>query len=734
MSDRTTVLISGMHCASCVARVERALTAVDGVREADVNLATGQASVAGDVTPDQLRAAIERAGYDYQGVDDAEAARAADAARGRYERALLTRIVVSAVLTVPLLATMVPAVPGAAWLHEHLWVQLALATPVQFWAGWPILRGAAAALRGRSPDMNVLVALGTLAAYGYSVAATVAPGFVSATGAMPQGYFEAAAVIITLILLGRWMESRARAKASEAIRSLMELTPATARVVRGGRTEEVPAPGVVVGDLVVVRPGERIPVDGVVTEGTSAVDEAILTGESIPVDKAPGDTVAGGTLNAMGSLTVRATKVGADTAVAQIARLVREAQSAKAPVQRLADRVVAVFVPVVLGIASVSFVAWMIAGPEPRFNHALVAAVSVLIVACPCAMGLATPTAIMVGTGTGARRGILIRGGPALERARAISTVVFDKTGTLTTGRPVVSAVVAMDGWTSDEVLRLAAGAEARSEHPIARAIAAAVEEHPEPTSFEAHAGRGVSAVVEGRRVVVGTRALLSELGIDATDDLRARFEDLYGKGYTSMAVAVDGTVAGLVGVADEVAPRAAEVVAELGRMGLRVVMLTGDHTRVAEAVAADLGISEVRAEVMPDQKARTVAALRGAGAVAMVGDGVNDAPALAEADLGIALGTGTDVAKEAADITLVSGDVRGVVRSLRLARRTYRTILENLFWAFVYNVTLIPLAAGLLYPAFGWRLSPAWAGVAMALSSVSVVGNSLRLRRMPAG
>ncbi len=736
---RTTLLVSGMHCASCVSRVEKALGRLDGVEGVHVNLATGQAVVrhAAEVDRDALGTAVTRAGFGFEGVEGAEAEEAIAQAHHRDVSDLRRRLLVGVAFAIPVLIGSYPHMVGRQpGPLGNLWVLLALATPVQFYAGWPFLTGALTALRRRSPDMNVLVAVGTLAAYGYSALATIHPGFFVATGAMPESYVDASVVIITFILLGRWLELRARGRASDAIRKLMELAPAVARVVRDGEEREVPVGEVGVGDLVRVRPGERIPVDGQIVEGRSAVDESMLTGESLPVDKAEGDEVAAATVNAFGAFTFRATRIGADTALAQIVRLVREAQGSKAPVQRIADRVVGVFVPVVMAVAAVSFLAWLAVGPEPAFNHGLLAFVAVLIIACPCAMGLATPTAIMVGTGTGARMGVLIRGGEALERARAIDTVVFDKTGTLTVGEPAVAAVVSLGAGSEDDVLTLAAAAEASSEHPIARAVVAAARERgltlPEATGFSAHAGRGVEANVDGERVLVGTPAFVTEHGVTMDDESRAGLEDLYGKGYTSMVVARSGAVAGLLSVADRTKDGAREAVDALRRMGMRVVMITGDHERVGRAVGDELGVDEVVAGVLPDGKTDRVRALQAAGRrVAMVGDGVNDAPALAAADLGIAIGSGTDVAKEASDVTLVGGDVRAVPRALRLARRTYRTIIQNLFWAFVYNTTLIPLAAGVFYPFFGWQLNPALAGVAMAASSVSVVTNSLRLRRV---
>jgi P-type Cu+ transporter len=728
--ERTTVLVSGMQCAGCVSSVERALCEVEGVDEAFVNLATGQAVVshAPDVNAQLLGEAVRRAGYTYEGVDGAEADAVLEGARRAEEGRLRVRVAVAVALTIPIavgsMGSMLGLPPGPLGRPSVL---LALATPVQFWAGWPFLRGAFAAMRRRSPDMNVLVATGTLAAYAYSALAVANPGFLHRAGAHPEGYFDAVAVIITFLLLGRWLEHRARGRASDAIRSLMTLTPATAHLLREGTETTVPVTDVVVGDLVRVRPGERIAVDGVLTDGASAVDESMLTGESIAVDKSPDDDVAAGTLNASGSFVMRATRVGAETALAQIVRLVREAQGSKAPVQRIADRVVAVFVPVVLAVATLTFAGWLVFGPDPSLNRALLAFVAVLIVACPCAMGLATPVAIMVGTGAGARAGILFRGGEAIERVRSVSTVALDKTGTVTTGEPAVAAVVALRA-SEPEVLRMAAAVEASSEHPIGRAIVRASPSYPVATAFLAHAGLGAEATVEGVTVLVGRAELMARRGIAVDEDVRAQLDDLAGKGYTTVLVARDGVVAGVLAVADRVKPEAAEAVRRLHALRLRVALISGDDEPVARAVGAEIGADEVLWRVLPDEKAERVRALQQAGeSVAMVGDGVNDAPALATADVGIAIGTGTDVAKEASDVTLVSGDVRGVPRAIVLARRTYRTIVQNLFWAFGYNVILIPLAVA-------GRLSPAWAGVAMAASSVSVVANSLRLRRAPSG
>lgn len=735
-----TLAVRGMMCASCVAHVEKALRGVAGVADARVNLASERATVhlAGDVEPEKLIRAVEEAGYEAEVVAEQEPARAADRERAarRAEVAGLRRtFLISLVLTAPVfLLSMTGMWPGihAGW--RNAWLLWAFATPVQFWAGWRFYRGAWSALRHGLADMNVLVAVGTSAAYLYSLAMTVAPGYFRARGFSTDVYYDTSCVIITLVLFGRWLEAVARGRTSEAIRRLMRLAPPTARVLRDGGEVEIPVEQVRPGDVVVVRPGERIPVDGEVVEGHSAVDESMLTGESIPVDKQPGDEVVGGTMNQTGSLRFRATRVGRDTVLSQIVRLVEEAQSAKPPIQRLADRVAGYFVPAVIGIAALTFVVWYVAGPAPSFLYALLNFVSVLIVACPCALGLATPTAIMVGTGRGAELGVLVRDGGSLEELHRVRAVVLDKTGTITRGEPSLTDVIALSG-TEPALLRWAAAVENQSEHPLARAVVAGAVARgiqlPACQDFAAVPGKGVTGTVEGRRVAVGSGRLLEEEGLAGPERLREEADRLAGEGKTVMYVVVDGGVAGLLAVADTVKSGAAEAVRAIRRMGLQVVMLTGDNRRAAHAVARQVGIERVLAEVLPTEKARAVEGLQREGLrVAMVGDGINDAPALARADVGIAIGTGTDVAMEAADITVMSGDLRGVVTALQLGRATVRTIRANLFWAFVYNSLGIPVAAGVLYPFFGILLNPMLAALAMALSSVSVVTNSLRLRR----
>ncbi|NJD18535.1 MAG: copper-translocating P-type ATPase [Gemmatimonadetes bacterium] len=751
-SQRLDIPITGMTCANCAATVERTLRKrVPGVLSASVNLATGRATVelvAGAASWQDLARAIEAAGY---GVVDAapEALEDAEAAARRAEIADQTRkFWTGVVFALPLFVLSMARDFGLVghWSHAPWvnWLMFALAAPVQLWVGQDYYRGGWKSLRNGSANMDVLVALGSSVAFVYSVVVATALTLGSAA-AGDHVYFETAALILTLIKLGKLLEVRAKGETSAAIRELMGLRAKTARVLRGGEEADVPVEQVVSGDMVLVRPGERIPVDGVVVDGRSAVDESLLTGESMPVEKGPGDEVTGATLNREGALRFRATRVGAQTALAQIIRLVQEAQGSKAPIQRLADRVAAVFVPVVIAVALATFVVWWLA-LDAGFTPALIRMVAVLVIACPCALGLATPTAVMVGTGMGARMGVLFRSSAALERAPALDVVVLDKTGTVTRGEPAVLDVVAGPAGGTDgeaHVLFLAASAERRSELPVAGAVVREARARgialAEPTDFAAVPGRGVVAVVEGAPVVVGSRRLMVERG-GARGGLEAEAERLEAEARTPLWVAVDGRAVGLVAVADAVKEGSAQAVADLRRRGLRVVMLTGDNRRTAEAVAREVGIEEVRAEVLPDRKAEVVGELQAAGAlVAMVGDGINDAPALAQADVGIAIGTGADVAMEAADVTLMRGDLRSVPQALSLSSATMGTIRQNLFWAFFYNVVLIPVAAGVLHPFEGLpgmlrQLHPILAALAMAFSSVTVVGNSLRLRRARIG
>ncbi|HMO00501.1 MAG TPA: heavy metal translocating P-type ATPase [Miltoncostaeaceae bacterium] len=733
--------ITGMTCASCASRVEKRLNRLEGV-EASVNYATETATVTFDpdvVAPEQLVEAVEQAGYGARlpAPAAAPAAGPLDAEAGADPAAALrTRFLVSAALTVPVvLMSMIPALQFDNWQ----WVALQLATPVVLWGAWPFHRAAWTNLRHGAATMDTLVSIGTLAAWGWSVVALLWLGAGDPDMRMPfewvidpgagadHIYLEVATVVTTFLLAGRWFEARAKRRAGAALRALLELGAKEASVLGDdGRERRVAAADVAVGDRIVVRPGERVAADGVVEQGASAIDASLLTGESVPVEVAPGDEVAGGTVNAGGRLVVRATRVGGDTALARIGRLVTEAQSGKAPVQRLADRIAAVFVPAVLALSVMTLGFWLANGAGATF--AFTAAVAVLIIACPCALGLATPTALLVGTGRGAQLGILIRGPEVLESTRRIDTVVLDKTGTVTSGRMALAEVVPADGERREEVLRLAGGLEDGSEHPIARAIARAARDElgalPPVEAFASRAGLGVEGVVEGRAMVAGRPALLADWGLAAEGDPAAAIERAHAAGRTAVAVAWDGRLRGVLVVADTVKPESAEAVRRLRDLGLRPALLTGDAEATARAVAAEVGIDEVIAEVLPDGKAGVVRRLQAEGrVVAMVGDGVNDAPALAQADLGVAMGTGTDVAIEASDLTLVSGDLRGVGDAIRLSRRTLATIRTNLAWAFGYNIAAIPLA-------MTGYLNPVIAGAAMALSSVLVVANSLRLRR----
>ncbi|WP_280460536.1 heavy metal translocating P-type ATPase [Nocardia carnea] len=668
---------------------------------------------------------------DGDGADEQDA----EAAERRAEiKDLSRRVLVGAVLSAPVAVVVMlheffgVDVPGLLLNH---WFQFALMTPVMFYTGYPIHRTGWQALRNRSAEMNSLITLGTCAAYGFSVLVTVAPGLVPES--VREVYYEAVGVILTLILLGRLFEAKAKAGTGQAIRELLGLQPKTARVVRDGVEVDVAVEEVVVGDVIVVRPGEQVPVDGVIVDGRSSLDESMVTGESIPVTKTVGDEVVGATVNQTGAFRLRATRVGTDTALAQIIRLVRQAQASRAPIQRIADLVSSYFVPAVVFIAIAAFAVWYTVGPSPAFTLGLVSAVAVLIIACPCALGLATPLSIMVGTGKGAQAGILIRSAEALETAHRLQTIVLDKTGTITQGRPALTDVVPAAGFGADELVALVASAERSSEHPLGRAIVDGAAERgvatTDPVEFDSVTGQGILATIEGRRVLVGKATLLTEAGVDVAL-LRGDADRLAAQGKTAIFAAVDGRPAGVVAVADTVKADSAAAVAALRRLGLDVVMITGDNRHTAEAIAREVGIGQVLAEVIPENKAIEVRRLQKEGrGVGMVGDGINDAPALAQADVGFAIGTGTDVAIEASDITLISGALGGVVTAVRLSRATMRNIRQNLVLAFVYNTAGIPLAAGVLYPFTGWMLSPIIAAAAMALSSLSVVGNANRLR-----
>lgn len=783
--EETELHVEGLDMAAGGGPVERQLMALAGIVRASANVATSTVRVEylpESVTAEDLADAIGRAGYRLaQPIDVADPVERERIAREREYRTLLRRFavaavigVISMVLSMPLMMLesgsasidlldrlMMPLTHGILNVFPLLgelsagtlrWTLLVLTIPVIAWSGRPFFRGAwSGALHGTT-DMNTLIALGTGAAFLYSAVATIAPSVFTSAGLPPEVYYEAVSMIIALILLGKVLEARAKGRTSAAIRALMGLQPKTARVLADGEERDVDIAALQVGDIVVVRPGEKIAVDGVVESGHSAVDESMLTGESLPVEKGPGDEVVGGTINGSGSLRFRATRVGRDTALAQIVRLVQQAQGSRAPIQRLADRVAGVFVPVVIAIAALAFVVWLLFGPDPSFVFATVSFVTVLIIACPCALGLATPTAVMVGTGGAAERGILFRNAESLETARDIGVVVLDKTGTITEGRPALvgGAVLASgDGSAAvveigrdrsagsvAEVLQLAGSAERDSEHPLGAAIAEAARsaglELREPESFLSHGGRGIQAVVDGHGIAIGNRALMEEWAVDCSA-LEQTAQAWAGRGATPVFVAVDGHARGVLAIADPVKPTSRAAVAKLRELGIDVWMLTGDNEVTARAVARDVGIENVIADVLPQDKARTVKRLQKETGrrVAMVGDGVNDAPALAQADVGFAIGSGTDVALEASDVTLVGGDPATVATALEISRRTMRVIRQNLFWAFIYNVIGIPIAAGVLYPVSGVLLSPVIASAAMAFSSVSVVSNSLRLRRL---
>jgi Cu+-exporting ATPase len=730
-TEEITLTLGGLHCAACVARVEKALAQVPGVEQALVNLATRQARVRYDPRQaglEALKGAVQAAGYEVEDWSRGEVRPVVSPElEARKHRA---RFLVALGLSLPvLLGSLVPGLPGLLGLSPRAlnFMLLFFTTPVLFYSGAPFFTGAFKAARHGTTNMDTLVALGTSASYGYSAWVTFLPETVAASGQAPAVYFDTTAMIITFIILGRWLEARSRGRASEAIRRLLALAPPNARVRRDGRELEVGLSEVVVGDLLLVRPGEKIPVDGVVLEGASSVDESMLTGESLPVAKEPGAEVWGATLNQRGFLAFKATRVGRDMVLSQIIRLVEEAQTAKAPIERLVDKVAGVFVPVVMVLAGVTFLAWATWGPPPALTRGLIAMVAVLIIACPCAMGLATPTAVMVGSGRGAELGILMRGGEPLERAYRLTTVVFDKTGTLTLGRPQVTEVEVWGNWPEERVLAWAAALEEKSEHPLAEAITRAAQDRgltlPPVSQFQAVPGLGVTAQVDGREVLLGNLAFLERQGLP-TEELSQNQACLAREGKTTVFLAVAGTPVGLLAAADTLKPGAAQAVAAIKEMGLKVLLLSGDTRLTVAAVARSVGLEDVLAEVLPGDKAKKVADLQAAGeVVAMVGDGINDAPALAQADVGIALGTGADVALEAADLTLIRDDLNLIPQALLLARRMMRIIRQNLFWAFFYNVVAIPAAAlGLLNPAL--------AAAAMALSSVSVVSNSLRLRR----
>lgn len=731
----------GVTCPTCAVNIEAALNSLPGVDDVRVNFGADRITARYDpeqISPEKMQQIIENTGYKVHirsqpGTQDTEDQEAMERIAERKD--LTRRLIVGAILTAPVLfAMMTHEFFNPAWLPPILlnhWLQLVLITPVMFYAGWPIHRTGWLTLRHRTADMNTLITIGTIAAYGYSLVVTIAPG------ALPEGlravYYEAVGVIITLILLGRLLEAIAKGGTSEAIRKLIGLQAKTARVVRNGREEDILIEEVQVGDTVIVRPGEKVPVDGEIIEGRSTLDESMVTGESLPVTKGEGGTVIGATINQTGAFRLKATKVGKDTMLAQIIQLVEQAQGSKAPIQRLADLVASRFVPGVIFIAIGTFVVWFNFGPTPALIFSLVNAVAVLIIACPCALGLATPLSIMVGTSKGAQNGILIRSAEALETAHKLNTLVLDKTGTITKGQPALTDVVPVDSNDADELLRLVASAERSSEHPLGQAIIQGAKdkglELAEPGEFESVTGKGIKVSVDGHQVLVGNRRLLDDTGMQ-TGALEEQAERLAADGKTAMYVAVDGKPAGVVAVADTVKEDSIAAIATMKRLGIEVVMITGDNRHTAQAIAWQVGIERVLAEVLPQDKALEVKRLQGENKlVGMVGDGINDAPALAQADIGIAIGTGTDVAIESSDITLISGELKGVVTAITLSRATMRNIRQNLVFAFFYNSVGIPIAAGVLYPAIGLLLNPMIAAAAMALSSLSVVTNANRLR-----
>jgi Cu+-exporting ATPase len=737
-TTKKTFPIKGMTCASCVTILERSLKKVDGVSQAIVNLATEKATVVYDpakVTDEHLRSAVATRGYEAHISDEIQTEDQERKEKQKDLRDLRIKVIVSLVLGGLILWGSFPVLMQTAPMFlQNFWLQLLLATPVQFWAGYGFYRATISALRHRTANMDTLVAIGTTVAYGYSAFVTLAPDLVTKIGIIPMPYFDTSAIIIGLILLGRYFEARAKAGTSEAIKKLIGMQAKTARVIRDGKETDISINEVLIGDIIRVRPGEKIPVDGVIVEGESSIDESMVTGESIPSDKTKGDTVVGATMNKTGSFTFRATKVGEETMLAQIIKLVQEAQGSKAPIQRLADLVSSYFVPIVIMLAIGTFVVWYVFGPTPVLTFALLNTVAVLIIACPCAMGLATPTAIMVGTGKGAEHGILIKDAESLETAHKINTIIFDKTGTLTNGKPEVTEIVSVGSHSNDELLKLAASIEKGSEHSLAEAIVKAAEAKSLTLSkvekFQAIPGHGVEGVVDGQKISFGNRRLMDREGVDMKV-VSSQVSTMESEGKTVMMLATPGKLIGLIAVADTIKQSAKEGLAELQKLGIEVVMITGDNERTANAIAKQLGINRVLAEVLPDQKEAEVRKIQAEGKkVAMVGDGINDAPALAAADVGIAMGTGTDVAIEAADITLINKDLKSVAMAITLSKKTMRTIKMNLIWAFGYNIILIPVAMGALYPFFHILLNPIFASVAMATSSVSVVSNSLFLKR----
>ncbi|PRS08443.1 copper-translocating P-type ATPase [Bacillus atrophaeus] len=731
VTEKAEFQIAGMTCAACANRIEKRLNKTEGVSSAPVNFALETVAVEynpKEVTINDLKETVAKLGYQLEQKGEADGE--TESPQKKEQRKQTVRLIFSAILSFPLLWAMVShfSFTSFIWVPDifmNPWMQFALATPVQFVIGWPFYTGAYKALRNKSANMDVLVALGTTAAYVYSLYLTIQS--LGAHGHTDGLYYETSAILLTLILLGKRFEAKAKGRSSDAIKKLMKLQAKTATVVREGQEQIIPIEDVITGDLVYVKPGERIPVDGEVTEGRSAVDESMITGESIPVDKSPGDSVTGATMNANGFLKIKAVNVGKDTALSQIIRVVEEAQGSKAPIQRLADQISGIFVPIVLGIAVITFLIWYFWAAPGDVGEAISKLIAVLVIACPCALGLATPTSIMAGSGRSAEFGILFKGGEHLEKTHRLDTIVLDKTGTVTNGKPVLTDAVAADGFEETELLRLAAAAETGSEHPLGEAIAAGVKEKgidiPKLTRFEAKIGAGVSAEAAGKAILVGSRRLMESEGVQH-EALLSQMSALEGEGKTVMLVSVDGEPAGLIAVADTIKETSREAVKRLMSMGLEVIMMTGDNRKTAEAIAKEAGITRVIAEVRPEQKAEEISRLQQTGSrVAMVGDGINDAPALATADIGMAIGTGTDIAMETADITLIRGDLNSIADAIRMSRLTMKNIKQNLFWALGYNTLGIPIAA------FGF-LAPWVAGAAMAFSSVSVVLNALRLQR----
>ncbi|MEK7114921.1 MAG: heavy metal translocating P-type ATPase [Patescibacteria group bacterium] len=730
---KKTFVIKGMHCASCVKVIEDSLREVAGVSEAVVNLITEKATISYDpqkATDQQLMSAVSNVGY--QALIEEEL-------KNEDREKLLIKVAVSLIFGALILWGSFPGLMETAPdILKNFLVQLILATPIQFWAGWGFYRATIPALKHRTANMDTLVALGTTVAYGYSAFVTIFPKMVEKISIEPMPYFDVAVIIIGLILLGRYFETKAKAGTSEAIKKLIGLQAKTARIIKDGKEIDIPINQVVAGDLIRVRPGEKIPVDGEIVEGDSSIDESMVTGESIPVDKKNGDLIVGSTINKTGTFIFKATKVGSETILAQIIKLVQEAQASKAPIQRLADLVSSYFVPVVIMLAITTFVVWYDFGPMPALTLALLNMVAVLIIACPCAMGLATPTAIMVGTGKGAERGILIKDAESLETAHKIKTIIFDKTGTLTKGKPEVTDIVPIESISKDELLKLAGSIEKGSEHSLAEAIVKDAEAKQLTFSkvekFQAIPGHGVEGTVDGKRIVFGNKRLMDKEKIDVSGAVN-EINKMENGGKTVMMIGADDKLIGLIAVADIIKESALEGLVALQKLGIEVVMITGDNQRTANAIGRSLGITRILAEVLPDQKEAEVKKIQAEGkVVAMIGDGINDAPALAAADVGIAMGTGTDVAIEAGDITLINKDLKSIATAINLSKKTMRTIKLNLFWAFGYNIILIPVAMGVLYPFWGIFLNPILASMAMAFSSVSVVINSLLLKRQKLG